>query len=255
VLIGMVLCAITANIVYDHKMELVPYEAKSPVQFYAGMDKFLSNVGWMTLIQWEAKTDIDAPQAEILYNKLNSLTNLDPLFADAYLDGALSIMPRRPDLAAALLDKGVSLGLEKNWKLEFYSGIAELQYTHDPKKAEVHWAIARTLPNAPFYVETSWIRSRSDQLGNDRLGAMDLWYSFYNGLNSSDTNQRLERDIAAAYISDIGDQFVTDCDSKLSSVNDPTARAQLIGDRAKAQKMVDSVKTAPTSKPSEQPSA
>ncbi len=255
VLVGLVLCSLVANKVYSDKAMMVPYETKAPVQFYAGMDKFLSNIGWMTLIQWEARTDIDTQQAEALYNKLNSLTNLDPLFADAYLDGALSIMPRRPDLAVALLDKGVTLGLQDNWKLQFYAGVAQLQYTHDPKKAEEHWAIAKDLPNAPFFVQTSWVRSRSDQLGNDRLAVMDLWYSFYNGLNDADNNQRLERGIAASYISDIGDQFVTDCDSKLNSVSEPAARTHLLEDRAKAQAMVEKVKVNPATRPSDQPSA
>jgi hypothetical protein len=256
VLVGLVLCSLAANYVYDEKVSEVPYEANAPVQFYAGMDKFLSNVGWMTLIQWEAKGNLDTNRADDLYNKLNSLTNLDPLFADAYLDGAMAIMVSSPDHAAALLDKGVALGLQDNWKLQFYAGLIQFQYKHDLHQAEVHWGAARNLPNAPFFVQTAWMRSRSDQLGSDHLGAMDMWYSFYAGLNDTDSNQRLERKIAASYISDLGDQVESDCDGKLNSETDSKERALILEERAKAQKMLDTVKASSTTEPSSaQPSA
>src|SRR3954468_2971031 len=99
-IIGLIACSIVANSLYDQKTTLAPYEKNAKVLFYAGFDKFLSNVSWMTLVQWQGDDrPMDGPRAIALAAKLDSLTSLDPLFADAYLDGALSLAPVKPDLA------------------------------------------------------------------------------------------------------------------------------------------------------------
>ena len=59
VIVGLGACSFVANMLYDQKMELAPYEANAPTLFYAGLDKFLSNVSWMTLVQWEADQKMD----------------------------------------------------------------------------------------------------------------------------------------------------------------------------------------------------
>ena len=108
-LAGFAAASWSANHLYNWKSELSPQEIRVPTQFYAGMDKFLSNISWMTLIQWQAdemqtKTT-NAPDK--LFQKLNALTNLDPLFADAYLAGALALASTNPDKAIQLLDKAM----------------------------------------------------------------------------------------------------------------------------------------------------
>src|SRR5690349_5602166 len=105
--VGLGVSVFASNSLYAWKGDLVPYTTRVPVQFYAGMDKFLSNVSWMTLVQWEAEASeggMSAEKSERLYQRLNTLTNLDPLFVDAYIDGALTLAPQRPDYAVALLE-------------------------------------------------------------------------------------------------------------------------------------------------------
>src|SRR5688572_21151388 len=123
ILIGFVGCSFLANKLYAWKANVTPHEARVPTQFYAGMDKFISNVSWMTLVQWEADENnhkLTSEQADKLYGKLNTLTNLDPLFADAYLDGALTLAPYKSAQALQLLDKAQRMNV--GWKAPFYAG-------------------------------------------------------------------------------------------------------------------------------------
>lgn len=247
VIVGLAICSFVANAVYDKKMELVPYEANSPTLFYAGLDKFLSNVSWMTLVQWEAAGKLDAPRTEALYYKLNSLTNLDPLFADAYLDGALAMAATRPDLSQALLDKATRLGLDKNWKVQFYAGLVQMQFRNNPQKAESYLARAKDLPGAPPFVESMWMHARSRQVESEPSAAMDVWYAYYNQLRP---DQWAQRRVAAGEITSIGETFIADCDSKLQSTTEAAAREDILAKKEKAQKMMKEMADHPATNPS-----
>src|SRR5262249_41886247 len=156
-----------SNYLFQQRSKIAVYEERGPTLFYAGFDKFLSNVSWMALIQWRADGSRMSPdRAETLYRKLDSLTNLDPLFADAYLDGALSLAPVRPDRARKLLDKALELGLGERWNVAFYAGTIALQYENDPGKAEEYFARADVLPDRPIYVHSALLHARTRQIEN-----------------------------------------------------------------------------------------
>lgn len=247
VIAGLVLCSITANVLYDHKMSLVPYEAEAPTQFYAGLDKFLSNVSWMTLVQWEADGKMDGPRSEALYRKLNSLTNLDPLFADAYLDGALAMATARPDLSQQLLDKAVKIGLSQNWKVQFYAGLVQMQYMNKPKDAEQYLKKAKDLPGAPPFVESMWMHSKSRQMEDtDPAAAMDVWYAYWGQLKP---DQWAQKRVAAGQIIALGEQLNESCDTKLKDATDAKVKDDLLAQKQKADKMVKEVTPPPTTNP------
>jgi hypothetical protein len=249
VIVGLALCSYCANTVYDHKVAIVPSEQTMPTMFYAGMDKFLSNVSWMTLVQWEAEQTgkPDDAQMQALAAKLNALTNLDPRFVDAYIDGALSLGSHRADLATQLLDKAEAAGDGNDWRVPFYAGMLALHQEGDLHQAISELNHARTLPNAPPYVNSLWMHARARELAGDPIAVMDAWSGFITGLRPDQTDQR---HMAIGEITDTGQQALDDCDSQLKTETDSKVREQLLNKRAEVQKRMKDFSAAPTTNPS-----
>ena len=238
VILGLIACSWVANMLYNWKAHLSPYEAKTKTQFYAGMDKFLSNISWMTLIQWWADDTrgMTAARADALYTKLDSLTNLDPLFADAYLDGALSIAPVKPDLAVKLLDKAMRMGLDKHWKIPFYAGQIHLTYSDSPGAAQPFLEIAGKDPNAPPFVKTSLIHARCREQGEEPVASMQIWYDYFKTI---DPQQYFERNLAAAQIREYGNTALDDMDNKLQGATEATTRESMLKQREIVNKILE----------------
>jgi len=248
--IGLVACAFLANSVYDSKITMEPYEGTAPTAFYAGMDKFLSNISWMTLVQWEARNTgrPDEAQLQALYRKLDALTNLDPLFKDAYLDGALVLAPAHPDLAHQLLDKGMKLGLSGEWKLPFYAAMIERMSSHgDSQRAEAYLDQARKLPNAPAYVDSLRIHCQVERM-TDPQDAMDTWYNYLIGLSP---DRSWQRRLAIGEINDDAQQLIAQCNTALehTSDSDTSARDAILARRAHAEQRIKDVQEIPTTNP------
>jgi hypothetical protein len=251
ILVGACALIWTSNALYSAKLDMAPYEAQAPVEFYAGFDKLMSNVSWMTLVQWEAEGNLDKPRCEALYGKLNSLTNLDPLFADAYLDGSLSLAPLRPDLSMQLLQKGIKLGLAGNWKVQFYEGLVDLQDLNRPSDAADAFKLATQCDDCPEYVSSMWMHARTmDQEHSDPIGAMNTWVDYMNGLSPQ---EQMLKQHAAGEVLELGQQIESDCDHQLQSTTDPAARKDLLARKALAEQIMASITPQPTTAPSETP--
>ena len=218
-----------ANWLHGQKAAIATYEDTRPTMFYAGMDKFLSGVNWMTLVQWQAShTDMDDATAELLYRKFNALTNLDPLFVDAYLDGALALAPQKPELASALLKKAMDMGMEKNWKVPFYAGLIHLFYLKDPKTAEGYFTTATAANDCPAYVARATVRSRCMQHSGDRFYAIDSWSKYYKSLSTK------ERASQVSVINEImanGQELVAEAEKQLLDETDEAKRDSIITKR------------------------
>lgn len=249
VIAGLAVCSYCANTIYDNKVTIVPSEQTMPTMFYAGMDKFLSNVSWMTLIQWEAEHTgrSDDAQMQAISQKFNALTNLDPRFVDAYIDGALSLRAQRADLAKQLLDKAEAAGAGDDWRVPFYSGMLTLQQDGDLHKAIGELNRARGLPNAPPYVASEWMRARARELAGDPIAVMDAWSGFISTLRP---DQTIQRRMAIGEITDTGQQALDDCDLQLKNETDSKAREQLLDKRTELQKRMKDLSAAPTTNPS-----
>jgi len=95
---------------------------------------------------------------ELLYPLLELTTSLDPFFTIAYRFGAIFLSegypggPGRPDLAVALLNKGIA-AQAGNWR--YYHDIAFIHYWQyqDPKAAAVWFRKAAAQPGAPIWLE------------------------------------------------------------------------------------------------------
>lgn len=255
VVVGLAASALMANRLYDWKIAHAPHEAHAPTQFYAGMDKFLSNVSWMTLIQWQAdasQRQMTPAVSEALFRKLNALTNLDPLFTDAYLNGALTLAPHDPARSIQLLDKAILMGAGENWKVPFYAGHVQATVNHDHAQAVRYFEMAVRDNQAPDYVRTALIRSKCHTAGNDPAASIRLWHDYFKSAPEANTTQRR---MAATEIREHAAALTTQIQEKLQSATDPTTRESIRRDQEWLTQVLQEVDAAvpPTPRDAEEP--
>ncbi len=254
VLVGFAGISWVANQIFDWKKSLSQAKVAVPTQFYAGMDKFLSNVSWMTLIQWQAD-DLQMKatgSGDKLYQKLNALTNLDPMFADAYLDGALSLAASNPDQAVSLLQKAIDSGAAaNNWKIPFYAGQIRLMNSKDAEAALPYFERAMKTPDVPDYVESTFIHARCVSVNEEPVASMKIWYEYFSRLQGSDADRR--RASAATRISEYAESATAALDMQIQATTDADKRAKLSADRLEvetiAKDVASAIPAAPTSLP------
>ena len=127
-----------------------------------------------------------APQAEgsepyrLLYPLLDLTTTLDPYFKAAYRFGSIFLAepypggPGRPDLAIALLEKGLAVEPD-NWEYMQDIGFVHYWWDHDYQAAGAWFAKAADAPDAPW-----WMRSMAAVTlasGGNRQSSRQMWQS------------------------------------------------------------------------------
>ena len=121
-----------------------------------------------------------APPEEytLLYTLLDLTTTLDPRFNIAYRFGAVFLAesyprgPGRPDLAVALLEKGLRERPDK-WEYMQDIGFVHYWYDHDYRAAANWFRKAADVPGAPW-----WLRSLAATTlarGGDRQSSRAMW--------------------------------------------------------------------------------
>ncbi len=252
-LLGFAAASWSANMLYGWKNSMTPYQDKVPTQFYAGMDKFLSNISWMTLIQWQAQDSQSSPTevTDKLFDKLNALTNLDPLFADAYLDGALSLSASHPDQSLKLLDKALNMGLDNNWKVPFYAGQICVLSKGDLSRAVQYFEAAKSCPDAPIYVQSAELHAECLQVQEDPVASARIWYKYWRELSGPDA--AFMQRAAADEVNGYGEQATTSIEQKLQSTTDSASRESLLHDRSEIGDMIKAVNAGAHAAPTTQP--
>ena len=123
---------------------------------------------------------IAAPPDEyrLLYPLLDLTTTLDPRFNIAYRFGSVFLAeayprgPGRPDLAIALLEKGLAVRPDK-WEYMEDIGFVHYWYLHDFQAAAAWFQKASDVPGAPW-----WLRSLAATTlaqGGDRRSSRAMW--------------------------------------------------------------------------------
>jgi len=124
---------------------------------------------------------------DLLYPLLDITTTLDPRFNIAYRFGAIFLSeayphgPGRPDLAVALLEKGLKATPEK-WQYWHDIGFVYYWDVHDYLKASEAFRRGADLPGAPW-----WLRSMAATMlakGGDRATSRLLWQQLYESANN-----------------------------------------------------------------------
>jgi len=146
------------------------------IQYYGGTKRHLD-----TAALGPAPPPMLAPPPddyELLYPMLDITTTLDPRFNIAYRFGAVFLAepfprgPGRPDLAIALLQKGLRARPDK-WEYMEDIGFVHYWYVHDYRTAAAWFEQASAVPNAPW-----WLRSLAATTlaqGGDRQSSRTMW--------------------------------------------------------------------------------
>ncbi len=110
---------------------------------------FRHNRSLKNLLQY----DVDSGKALHLYRLLNTVTDLDPMFAMPYFEGAmnLGLFEGRYNEAIKLIDKGVE-ALPDRWEMHYYRGFLRLFYMNDKAGAMSDIQTAALKPDAPIIV-------------------------------------------------------------------------------------------------------
>jgi hypothetical protein len=127
-----------------------------------GYDAFAADVYWIRALQHFGQERLSPPEHvrtyALLYPLLDLTTTLDPYFSIAYRFGAIFLGepypggPGRPDLAVALLRKGIAAQPAK-WQYLQDLGFVYYWHLRDYKTAAATFQAASQLPGAP-----SWLR-------------------------------------------------------------------------------------------------
>ena len=147
-----------------------------------GYDAFAADVYWIRALQHFGQERLSPPEHvrtyALLYPMLDLTTTLDPYFSIAYRFGAIFLGepypggPGRPDLAVALLRKGIAAQPTK-WQYLQDLGFVYYWHLRDHKTAAEMFQAASALPGAP-----NWLRPLAAVTlaeGGQRDASRALW--------------------------------------------------------------------------------
>lgn len=145
--------ATTANMLYVRSPEVVQRLALS-------YDSLVADVYWIRAVQHYGSTKLSSDpnkQYDLLYPLLDLTTSLDTRFNMAYSFGSIFLAeappggPGRPDLAIALLEKGLRAQPQK-WEFAQSIGFVHYWWRQDYDEAAAWFARAAEFPNAPVWM-------------------------------------------------------------------------------------------------------
>jgi hypothetical protein len=148
------------------------------IQYYGGTKQGLEPSGTIALAAGDPPPSIAADAYPLLYPLLDITTTLDPRFNIAFRFGAIYLAepyPRganRPDLAIALLEKGLREQPAK-WQYMEDIGFVHYWFRQDFRAAADWFKKASEVPDAPW-----WLRSLAATTlaqGGDRQSSRAMW--------------------------------------------------------------------------------
>jgi tetratricopeptide (TPR) repeat protein len=141
----------------------------------------LADVYWIRAVQHYGDTKLGRTTSRTygqLYPLLDLATSLDPFFNVAYQFGALFLAeappggPGRPDLALALLEKGIAAQPE-NWQLYQAAGFVHYWSREDYSTAAGWFQKAARLPGAPRWMDALAAVTLAE--GGNRQASRLMW--------------------------------------------------------------------------------
>ena len=154
----------------------------------AGFNALAADLYWIRTIQYYGRTKLKtrdstaAPGPDtdyhLLYPLLDLTTTLDPRFNIAYRFGSIFLAetypggPGRPDLAIALLEKGIRERPDK-WEYMQDIGFVHYWWTHDFKAASDWFNRAADVPGAPWFLRSLAATTLAE--GGDRRSSRVMW--------------------------------------------------------------------------------
>ena len=141
----------------------------------------VADLYWIRAVQHYGRTRLaggPAQDYDILYPLLDVVTTLDPHFVDAHRLGAVFLAepppggPGRPDLAVALLRKGLEAGPAR-WQYLQDIGFVHYWWLRDVEAAAGWFERAADQPGASWWLRPLAATTLAE--GGDRAGARALW--------------------------------------------------------------------------------
>jgi len=142
------------------------------IQYYGGTSRRIGTSA--------ANAQTSRRRYDLLYPLLDLTTTLDPRFHIAYRFGAIFLAepypggPGRPDLAVALLEKGLREQPDK-WDYMQDIGFVHYWWRHDYEAAALWFERASRVPGAPWWLET--MAANMLAKGGDRQSSRMMWES------------------------------------------------------------------------------
>jgi tetratricopeptide (TPR) repeat protein len=194
-LLIVALLAAAAGLQAVHERGGGPPQARTPNLLYVrspeamkrlalSFDQLLADVYWIRTVQHYGSTKLsNAPdkQYDLLYPLLDLTTSLDPRMNVAYYFGAIYLAepfpggPGRPDLAIALLQKGLAVQPER-WQFAQAIGFVYYWWLMDYTEAAAWFTRAAEMPEAPIWLPplAAVTLAQGGQRGSSRV----LWEQF-----------------------------------------------------------------------------
>lgn len=144
-------------------------------------DSLLADVYWIRSVQYYGGTRLSTDtnrRYDLLYPLLDLATSLDPRFNIAYFYGSSFLAepppggPGRPDLAVALLEKGLRAQPDK-WEFAQWIGFVHYWWRQDYNEAAEWFARAARFPNAPIWMAP--LAASTLAQGGSRESSRLLW--------------------------------------------------------------------------------
>ena len=135
----------------------------------------------------------------LLYPLLDLTTSLDPRFNVAYRFGATFLAepypngPGRPDLAVALLDKGLRARPDK-WEYMQDIGFVHYWYRHDYREAASWFDKASLVAGAPWWLKS--LAATTLAQGGDRRSSRQMWTAILQSAETDWLKQEADRRLA-----------------------------------------------------------
>ncbi len=160
------------------------------IQYYGGTKRRLGSE------PQTAAPDASPRQYGLLYPLLDLTTALDPLFNIAYRFGAIFLAepypagPGRPDLAIALLEKGLRVRPDR-WDYMQDVGFVHYWWRHDYDAAAQWFRRASGVPGAPWWLRTLAATVLAE--GGDRSSSRLMWQSIRQSTDNEWVRHEAER--------------------------------------------------------------
>ena len=144
-------------------------------------DSLLADLYWIRAVQHYGSTRLSTDRNkryDLLYPLLDLTTSLDPRFSIAYYYGSTFLAesppggPGRPDLAIALLEKGLQAQPDK-WEFAQWIGFVHYWWRQDYSEAAAWFARAATFPDAPIWMPSLAASTLAE--GGSRQASRLLW--------------------------------------------------------------------------------
>lgn len=163
-------------------------------------DALLADLYWIRAVQHYGSTRLSTgpeKQYDLLYPLLDLTTSLDPRFNVAYYFGSTFLSetppggPGRPDLAIALLEKGLRAQPDK-WEFAQWIGFVHYWWRHDYAQAAAWFQRATEFPGAPFWLTQLAAVTLAE--GGNRQSSRILWQEVARtGVNEAFRNEAVRR--------------------------------------------------------------